>query len=290
MGKNYSFLRFPGFKFRALTFSFDDGMVEDIWLVNLFKKYGLKGTFNLNSTVFDMTEDPKPNSTGRTRLSKTQLVELFKNSGMEVAAHGVHHLSLAEMPTTTMIQDVLNDRIKLENAFGGIVNGLAYANGSVSDEVVDVLKICGIKYARTVESTLKFDIPTDWLRMPATCHYRNTKLMELTNAFLADIPDTHYIKKTPRLFYVWGHSYELREMNTFELMEDFVKKVGARDDIWYATNGEVYNYVKAFDGLVYSANERAVYNPSAIDVYLCWFDNDVLVPAGKTVQLPTFPY
>ncbi len=290
MGKNYSFLRFPGFKYRALTFSFDDGMVEDVWLVNLFKQYGMKGTFNLNSTVFNMKEDPKPNETGRCRLSKTQLVELFKDSGMEVAVHGVHHLSLAEMPTTTMIGDVLNDRIALENAFGGVINGMAYANGSFNDEVVEVLKLCGIKYARTVESTLKFDIPQDWLRMPATCHYRNGKLMELTDAFLEDFPPTHYIKRVPRLFYVWGHSYELREMDTYEVMEEFAKKVGNRDDIWYATNIEVYNYVKAFDGLVYSANEKSVYNPSAIDVCLCWFGKDVLVPAGKTVDLPPLPY
>ena len=130
MAKNYSFMRFPDFKLRALTFSFDDGMVEDVWLVNLFKKHGMKGTFNLNSCVFDMTEVPKPNIQGRCRLSKEQLVELFKDSGMEVAVHGVHHLSLAEMPSTVMIQDVLNDRIKLENAFGGVVNGMAYANGS----------------------------------------------------------------------------------------------------------------------------------------------------------------
>ena len=39
-------------KKKAITFSFDDGMVEDIWLVNLFKKYGLKGTFNINSGLF----------------------------------------------------------------------------------------------------------------------------------------------------------------------------------------------------------------------------------------------
>lgn len=289
MGKNYSFMRFPNFKLRALTFSFDDGMVEDVWLVNLFKKYGMKGTFNLNSCVFDMTEAPKPNGVGRLRLSKTQLVELFKDSGMEVAVHGVHHLSLAEMPTTTMIQDVLNDRIKLENAFGGVINGMAYANGSFNDEAVEVLKMCGIKYARTVESTLKFDIPKDWLRMPATCHYRNGKLMQLADEFLADVPPTHYTKKNPRLFYVWGHSYQFREEDSFDEMEAFVKKM-ANQDVWYATNIEVYNYVKAFDGLVYSANEKSVYNPSAMDVCLCWFGKDVLVPAGKTVDLPAFSY
>jgi hypothetical protein len=126
--------------------------------------------------------------------------------------------------------------------------------------------------------------------MPATCHYRNGKLMELTDAFLEELPPIHYIKRVPRLFYVWGHSYELREMDTYEVMEEFAKKVGGRDDIWYATNLEVYNYVQAFDSLVYSANKKSVYNPSALDVYLCWFGNDVLVPAGKTVDLPPFPY
>ena len=291
MGKNYSFLRFPDFKLRALTFSFDDGMVEDVWLVNLFKKYGMKGTFNLNSCVLKMTEEPKPNHIGRCRLSKTQLVELFKDSGMEVAVHGVNHLSLAEVPTTAMITDVLEDRISLENTFGCIVNGMAYANGSLSDEVVDVLKMCDIKYARTVESTLRFDIPKDWLRMPATCHFRNGKLTELTDAFLQDYaPDLHYIKKLPRLFYVWGHSYELREFDTYEVMEQFAERVGSRDDIWYATNIEVYNYVKAFDSLVYAANKEFVFNPSGTDVYLCWFGKDVVVPAGKTVELPKFPY
>lgn len=286
MSKNYAFMRFPGFRLRALTFSFDDGMVEDAWLVNLFKKHGLKGTFNLNSCVFDMTEEPKPNHVGRCRLSKTQLVELFKDSGMEVAVHGVHHLSLAEMPQTVMIRDVLEDRIKLEDAFGTVVNGMAYANGSVSDEAVEVLKICGIKYARTVESTLKFDIPKDWLRMPATCHYRNGKLMELADAFLSELPPCHYTKKTPRLFYVWGHSYQFREEDSYDEMEAFAEKMSGREEVWNATNIEVYNYVKAFDSLVYAANEKYVYNPSGIDVCLCWFGTDVLVPAGKTVELP----
>ncbi len=286
MPKNYSFLRFPGFRLRALTFSFDDGMVEDVWLVNLFKQYGLKGTFNLNSCAFDV-EEPKPNHIGRCRLSKSQLVELFKDSGMEVAVHGVHHLSLAEMPTTTMIQDVLNDRIKLENAFGTIINGMAYANGSFSDEAVEVLRLCGIKYARTVESTLKFDIPKDWLRMPATCHYRNKKLMELADTFLSEIPkDLHYVKRNPRLFYVWGHSYQFREEDSYDEMEAFAKKMSGHEEIWNATNIEVYNYVKAFDNLVYSANEKYVYNPSGLDVYLCWFGTDVLVPAGQTIELP----
>ena len=284
---NHTFMRFPGFKTKALTFSFDDGMVEDIWLVNLFKQYGLKGTFNLNSYVFDMQEDPKQNANGRQRLSKTQLVELFKDSGMEVAVHGVHHLSLAEVPVPAIINDVWGDRQRLEKAFGCMINGMAYANGSYDDKVVEVLKTCGIKYARTVVSTLKFDVPNDWLRLPATCHYKNDKLMELADAFLTDYPsDFHYNKRSPRLFYVWGHSYEFRETDSYGKMEEFVKKVGGKEDVWYATNIEIYNYVTAFDRLEFGANDQLVYNPSAIDVYLCWFGKNVLVPAGQTVELP----
>ena len=34
---------------KAITFSFDDGNIDDIRLIELLKKYGLKATFNLNS-------------------------------------------------------------------------------------------------------------------------------------------------------------------------------------------------------------------------------------------------
>ena len=38
-----------GGKMKALTFSYDDGVTQDIRLIELFNKYGLKATFNLNS-------------------------------------------------------------------------------------------------------------------------------------------------------------------------------------------------------------------------------------------------
>ena len=36
-------------KHKILTFSYDDGTTQDIRLVELFNKYGMKATFNLNS-------------------------------------------------------------------------------------------------------------------------------------------------------------------------------------------------------------------------------------------------
>lgn len=40
-------------KNKAVTFSYDDGVTQDIQLVNLFNKYGLKCTFNLNSGLMN---------------------------------------------------------------------------------------------------------------------------------------------------------------------------------------------------------------------------------------------
>lgn len=34
---------------KAITFSFDDGHTQDIRLVEMLNKYGMKATFNLNS-------------------------------------------------------------------------------------------------------------------------------------------------------------------------------------------------------------------------------------------------
>jgi peptidoglycan/xylan/chitin deacetylase (PgdA/CDA1 family) len=36
-------------KKKAVTFSYDDGTVQDGRLIDLFQKYGIKGTFNLCS-------------------------------------------------------------------------------------------------------------------------------------------------------------------------------------------------------------------------------------------------
>ena len=39
-------------KMKALTFSYDDGVLQDRRLIEIFNKYGLKATFNLNSGFF----------------------------------------------------------------------------------------------------------------------------------------------------------------------------------------------------------------------------------------------
>ena len=278
MTKTYLFLRFPNFRKKALTLSYDDNTRHDIRLVSIMKKYGIKGTFNLNSGGLTGSE---------WAMSEQEVIDLFKDGDNEIAVHGVKHYSLAEMEKSVAVKEVLDDRQNLERIFQRVVRGMAYANGSVDDETVETLKACGIHYARTTLSTGDFLIPTDWLKMPATCHHKAPNLMELAEKFLSDETGSYYWNKlnAPRLFYLWGHAFEFANDNNWEVIEKFCEYVGGREDVWYATNGEIYDYVQAYNRLEFSVSQDFVYNPSAIDVYIDYFGKKVVVPAGKTVEI-----
>lgn len=272
----YTQMRFPDFKRKAVTLSYDDGVVYDKRLIGIMDKHGLKGTFNINGGLL-------AKESGGRRLTKEEAYELYADSPHEVAVHGFRHLDLAELDKTMAALDVIKDREELEGTFGRVIKGMAYAYGSVDDKVVEVLKSCGISYSRTVVSTEGFAIPEDWLRLPATCHHKNPRLMELAKKFV-EAEEKKWWRSAAMLFYLWGHSYEFNDDDNWEIIEEFAEYIGGREEIWYATNGEIYDYVKAFESLRFSASGALVYNPSAIDVYLCWMGKNVLVPAGKTVR------
>ena len=213
-------------------------------------------------------------------MTRKQCVDLFKDSGMEVAVHSLTHPFLEKLPNANCNYEVLQDRINLERDFDVVVRGMAYPYGTYSDEVVDVLKQCGIVYARTVNDTENFDIPTDWLRLPVTCKHTNPRLMELAKMFVEE-----NVSREPLLYYLWGHSYEFDEDNNWNVIETFAEYLGNRDDIWYATNIEIYEYVEAYRQLVFNVDGDKVYNPTALKLYFQAGSQVVSVKPGETITL-----
>ncbi len=272
---SHIYMRFPEWKSKALTLSYDDAVIYDKTLIEIMQKYGLKGTFNVNSALF---------SYDARHLTKEQAKEFYIGSGMEIAVHGEYHLWPSKIPLTVAISELLNDRINIEKEFGVFARGMAYACGEYNDAVVDVLKKIGIVYGRTVESTFKFDMPTDWLRLKPTCHHDYPKLMELLETFLTAEPDKAF-RKDPLLFYLWGHSYEFNDANSWHIIENFGKRVSKVDDVYLATNIEIYDYVKAYESLIYSADGNMVYNPTLKDIYLLIDDKKVVVKSNQTIKI-----
>lgn len=274
-------MRFPGGKAKALTFSYDDGMKPDIKLVDVFNRYGLKGTFNLNTHRFPPADMAKPAPYYSRRMTKERAYELFANSGHEIAVHTLTHPFLEQLPVNMATYEVLEDRKNLEDMFGTVVRGMAYPYGTYSDKVVEVLKSCGIAYARTTKTTGTFALPTDWLRLEATCHHNAKNLMELGNRFVKETPN-----RTSWLFYVWGHSFEFDDNDNWDVIENFAELVGLKDDIWYATNIEIYDYCKAYEALLFSVDGTMVYNPTSTEVFFSDSSNGNVtysVKPGETI-------
>ena len=275
------FLRFPGGKSRALTLSYDDGVIQDLRFIEIMKKYGLKGTFNINAGLFSPEDKVFPPNQIHRRMKASEILKAYPEEFCEVACHGYTHPWLEQCDPANATAEVLEDRRSLEAMFDRRIQGMAYPYGTFSDQVVEILKNCGICYSRTTVSTEKFSIPTDWLRLPATCHHNNPRLMELVDQFLTE---SRYPQA--RLFYLWGHTYEFDTNNNWQVMEEFAAKISGHEDIWYATNMEIYDVCKDFDRLESTADGHIVYNLNARTVWFADRNNQVYkVEPGETVRL-----
>ena len=270
------FFRWPNFKVKALTLSYDDGTVYDKKLIDIMSKHGIRGTFNISSGGLRDVSGFEMN------LSIAEAQQLYYPSGNEVALHGCYHLSLAAYGLDEVIAEVYEDRKTLEKYFGGIIRGMAYANGSYTDEVVDCLAKLGIKYSRTCEATNDFRVRKEWLKLRPTCHHSENTLFELCDKFLAWNIEEMY-DRSSIMFYVWGHSYEFENDKNWDRIEKFCEKVGNNEQVWYATNTEIYDYVKAYESLDFSADGTKVYNPTAIDIYFEFNRKNYKVKSGETL-------
>lgn len=260
-------MTFPEGKNKVVTMSYDDGKAADRRLVEIFNKNGIKGTFHLNSGLLGQGD----------RIPREEIAELFQ--GHEVSAHTVTHPTIARSPKAQLIEEVFFDRKMLEEIVGYTVRGMSYPNGSYNQSIKELLPHLGIEYSRTVNSTESFAMPDDLLEWNPTCHH-NRNLMKLAEDFV-QLHKTQYLY----MFYVWGHSYEFDHDENWNLIEDFCTFIGNREDIWYAANIEIVDYLNAFQNLRFSADSQFVYNPSVMSVWLNVEGKFLEVKGGENTRL-----
>ena len=216
---------------KAITFSFDDGNVDDIRLIEILNKYNLKGTFNLNSGGLADKYIWKYNDIKDVHhINYSEFPDLYNEH--EVAAHTVSHLHLETLSYAAKQNEIRLDQIYLKALYGCDICGMALPFGSYDDEVVKVLKELDILYCRTTKSTYKFNIPDCLPLLHPTCHFKYKDLDSLTDEFLNAQSDEDMI------FYIWGHSYELVTEEDWAKFEAFCNKISNRSDIYYCTNKE----------------------------------------------------
>ena len=274
------FLRFPGGRDRALTFSYDDGVEQDERVISVLKSHSMKGTFNISSNRFWPENTPYPAGKIARRIPESKFREIYLNDAVEVAIHGFRHMRMACFPKGAAAYEITADRKKLEDLTGQLVTGGAYANGSYNDDVIQALDTCGIEYFRTVKNTHNFLLPENWLAWHPTCHHKDPQLMSLAEDFLS-----RQAKVFPTVFYLWGHGYEFERDDNWEVLEKFAEYMAGHSNVWYATNGEICRYVKAGRALRASADGSMLHNPTAISVWLSCDGETIEIRSGETVRL-----
>lgn len=283
----YIYLRFPGGKPKAFTLSYDDGYIYDLKFADIIEKQGMKCTFNIISET--LTKD-----CGAEYMTAEQIRSLAAR-GHEIAVHGVTHTANGLQKITLGLSECYESRKAIENALGIIARGFAYPCSGINDFTVGTdyerikgyLRDLGYSYARSDEKNFDyFLIPNDWYDWQPTVHHDSRRVHEYADLFLDIKADGHDGKGgLPRLFHIYGHSIEFERKNNWDHLEALCEKLGGKDDIWYATNLEIYDYVEDYQRLKFNLDHTRVYNPSARAIWIYADKKTFEVKPGKTINL-----
>jgi len=254
----------------AVTSSWDDGCIHDPRLLDVFRSHGLRGTFHLNSGLLrgDGRSDPF-------FLEENDIAGLY--AGQEIAAHSVGHPNLWTLSDDLVYYELAEDRRRLEKLAGYPVTGLAFpcGRGGDDDRLEAIARRAGIRTARASNIKGTFAPPTNWLRWGVTCQCADD-LDDWWTQFEA-------MRVRDKLFFWWGHSHEFENKLGWDVLEKFSARI-AGAAVWHATNREVYDYVQAWRGLIWTVRLDAVQNPSSTAVWLIRNDTVREIPPGTTVS------
>lgn len=226
-------------KMKAITFSYDDGVTQDIRLAELFHKYGMKATFNLNYNRLGKEGSLVREgwTVNHTKNAPADVPHIY--AGHEIAGHTLDHPRLpAITEDEEVIRQVEEDRLRLSEIAGYEVVGFAYPCGGVNNDerVAELIRNhTGARYCRTITSNHSFDLQENLYRFnPSVYHHAEMdKMFELGEQFLSLKADK------PQVFYIWGHAYEFDIYNNWDRFEEFLRMMSGKEDIFYGTNKEV---------------------------------------------------
>ena len=224
-------------KNKFLTFSYDDGVVQDRRLIALLDKYGLKATFNISSGWLGKTHHFlwKGEEFTHQKVNREEVAELYRNH--EVAAHTLTHPKLPLLSDEEILFQVEQDRKDLSGLVGYEVVGMAYpgATNNHDERTEGIIRAhTRIRYCRTVDDCHSFAIPDNLYEIRPTVHHLAPDVLQLCEQFV------QMKAEKPQLLYIWGHSYELDLEDKWEQVEELFKLLSGHDDIVYGTNSAVF--------------------------------------------------
>lgn len=260
---------YPDGKSKAFNVTYDDGVLQDKELISMLNKYGIKGTFNLNSALMKQ-EFAWFHECGMVvkRLSEKAVIGLY--DGHEIASHTLNHPYMEAMSKEHILHEMVEDRDNLEELFDTEIVGFAAPFDYFDDVIAECAKISGFEYARTSEMTGGYSISDDFYHWKAGIFHLSANLESYIEGFLETDEEL-------AIGQIVGHSYDLDAERIWDSMEALFEKVSGKDNVWYTTHIELVRYLRAMKKAVIT--EEYIQNNSELDL---WFNVDGVVMKVKT--------
>ena len=227
--------RFPGGKSKAFNITYDDGVSQDIRFVELLNKYGVKGTFNLNSRLMEQEFSwTHPGGMEVRRLSVAAARHLY--DGHEVASHSLTHPSLYGLPQEELCCQLGEDKRRLEDIFQRSIHGFAVPFDYCDHHIADIARECGFRYLRTSEVTGDYSLSPDPYWQRAGFYHIQPGLADYVAGFLNTTQELAVCQ-------IVGHSYDLDTENLWGTLDLILAAVSMREDVWLCTHAELVDFL-----------------------------------------------
>lgn len=264
---------YPYGKAKAFNITYDDGILQDVRFVALLNKYGLKGTFNLNSQLMEQ-EFEWVHESGMVvkRLSVDAVRHLY--DGHEIASHTLSHPYLSDKSEQELLWEIGEDKRRLEAIFGREVVGFGVPFHYYSERIADCVKRCGFEYGRMSEETRGY---TPW----QDPYYWCCGIFHLAPELDAYMNGFFNTTEELALCQIVGHSYDLDAAGLWEKMEEIFRRISENEDVISMTHIEIIRYIRAMEQAVIT--EHSIHNPSD---HTLWFRIDgkvCRVEPGETI-------
>ena len=220
---------------KYFTLSFDDGVEHDKKLIELMKKYGISGTFNISAGLFG-----KRHLLARiNHIPKDEIRQVYE--GFEVASHGYRHEMYRYMSRAKIERSLSADIQELSDVVGYPIVGHAYPYDMRTRAAEDFLRSQKILYTRKAMGKKPlFYFPEDPLKYIATRSFTAKNIMDMLDMFIKAQPENGNL-----LFTMWGHSWEMeygfRKCPEAQV-ERIFDKIAGKQDIIYCTNKEAFGF------------------------------------------------
>ncbi len=269
---------YPGGKAKAFNITYDDGILQDVRFVELMNKYGLKGTFNLNSGLMETEfEWIHPNGMTVKRLPSGVVAELYLNH--EVASHTLTHPYLSSLTEAQIMEEMAKDKENLERITGKPVLGFAGPFHHWSGEIVECAKRCGFEYARNAEERYCYAPPEEY-------YYWSAGSYHIMPGFRNFVEGFFHTQEELALCQIVGHAYDLDVEDMWDYMESVLKRVAEDESIASVTNLELVRYLKAMRSAVITEDE--IQNPSEIPLWFEWNGSTICVEPNGSIDLKKY--